>query len=203
MNQMKQSKSSCIPVSGRLRNANGKTVAAVVLVSVMLLLWGRVLLKGRGGPAEAAGSEMNPAESLAVPAVRPVTVVPVELAFEAGRHDVLTSDMFSTDQWEALHAVAEDKPVVVVKEDTREKQLLRKLENIAAMLKLEAIIHAADGTPLQVFVNDAILTVGSVLTVREGPEQYELVLTAIGENEALFDWNGASITLKMTETVEK
>ena len=188
---------------------NGKTIAAVVLVAVMALLWGRVLLKGKDAPAAAnaqgvqqqqsSGQQVNPSTA------RPDRVVTMKLDVLKGRHDLLTSDMFSDANWKEFNLEGNNEPSVDVSlvEDNLEKKHRANLEKLAKTLKLEAVIQGADGKPYQVFVNDAILTVGSVLTVKEGSEQYELILQEVKENEALFNWNKTSITLKMTEMVEK
>ena len=39
------------PVTGGLQNISPKVMAMIVLLAVMGILWGRVLLKGKGGPA--------------------------------------------------------------------------------------------------------------------------------------------------------
>jgi hypothetical protein len=189
-------------MASRLQNASGKTIAAVVLIAFMVLLWGRVLLKGKNAPAAAEAQESQQIEQAAMQAGRPVKLLPVKLTVVKGRHDVLTGDMFSTGHWTAFD-LGNGTASVSATESTLEQRHQANLEKIAAGLKLEAVIRDADGKPYQVFVNDEILTVGSVLTAKEGPDYYELVLKAISENEAMFIWNKTSITLKMTEMVEK
>lgn len=190
------------PVANRLHNANKKTVVAIVLISIMAILWGRVLLKGKGGPATASAQEPLPVEQVTMPTDKPAVFHAVELAQIKGRHDVLSGDMFSTDLWK--ETVVEEKPVEEpLPDDSLEKKHQADLEKISNSFKLEAIIRDAEGKPFQVFVNDKILTVGSVLTVKEGPEEYELVLKGINENEATFIWNETLITMKMTEMVNK
>jgi hypothetical protein len=71
---------------------------------------------------------------------------------------------------------------------------------MAAKMTLEAIIKAEDGTPYQAFVNGKILTVGSTLTVKEGPDQFVLTVTDIKAKEVEFSWNTVSAVLKMAET---
>ena len=206
MNRPKKNNLEKIPVTNRLQNANRKTVVAIVLVCIMALLWGRVLLKGKGGPAAAAAQESQQIEQPSVQSDQPCDILTVKLDVLKGRHDVLAGDMFSTDRWEDFYLEnnKEDNAASVsVPEDTLEIRRQENFKKIAKTLKLEAIIRNADGKPYQVFVDDAILAVGSVLTVKEGPDQYELVLMEISENEAVFTWNKTSITLKMTETVEK
>lgn len=204
MRPSKQSTDRKAPVAGRLQQLNGKTAVAVVLVSVMALLWGRVLLLGKSGPAEASAAESAALLEQAVPEpAEPVgEFVPRKLDMLEGRHDVLAADMFSTERM----AVLADRQVIEPDPQpapTPETDRLAGLEKIAQTLRLEAVIRNAEGRPCQAFVNDAIYTVGSVLTVNEGPEAYELVLRKISENEAVFVWNSTSITLKMTETVDK
>ncbi|MBL7214458.1 MAG: hypothetical protein ISS71_02135 [Phycisphaerae bacterium] len=189
-------------MTSRLRNANGKTVAAIVLVCVMALLWGRVLLKDKAGPATAVAQELQQLEQVNTQPSQSDKILAVKLNVVEGRHDALTSNMFSTDHWRAFD-LGNSAVNISDSQDNLETRHQANLEKIAKTLNLEAMIRDADGKPYQIFVNDAILTVGSVLTVKEGPEQYELTLKEIGENEAVFDWNKTSITLKMTETVEK
>ena len=194
-------------VAGGLQ-MNGKTIAAIVLVAVMALLWGRVLLKGKGGPATANAQGLQqqqlPGQQANQPTVHPDRVVTMKLDVLEGRHDVLTSNIFSGANWKEFDLEGNEASVdVSVVENNLEEKHQANLESLAKRLKLEAVIQGTDGKPYQVFVGDTILTVGSVLTVKEGSEQYELVLQEVKENEALFVWNETSITLKMTETVEK
>ena len=207
MKRKKQNNLNAFPVAARLQNLSGKTLAATVLVSLMAVLWGRVLLKGKGGPAEAGAQEISQQTQTAQLPASPGRIEPVVLEVLKGRHDALTCDMFSAANWKAFSLTGKEevpsKAEVSSQTDNLEKRHQLNLEKMAKTLKLEAVIHNADGIPYQVFVNDAILTVGSVLTVKEGPDQYELSLKEIEENEALFVWNNFSITLKMTETVEQ
>jgi hypothetical protein len=186
--------------AGNLRYPGGKTIAAFVLVSVMAILWGRVLLNGKGGPATASAQDIQPVQQLAGPAAVSFRIEAVELDQLEGRHDVLSQDVFGNRFWTEFET--EPKTEAIVPE-TDEIRLRADLEKIERGIRLEAVIRDADGTPSQVFANDKILAVGSVLTVKEGPVQYEVVLKGLSENEAAFSWNGISITKKMTETVNK
>lgn len=185
--------------AGHLPYPSGKTVAAFVLVGVMAILWGRVLLKGKGGPATASAQDIQPVEQLAGPAAVSFRVEAVELEQLEGRHDVLSGDVFGNSFWTEVETEAKVQAVP----ETEEIRLQADLEKIRQGIRLEAVIRDADGRPCQVFVNDKILAVGSVLTVKEGPVEYEVVLKGISENEAAFSWNGISVTMKMTEMVNK
>ena len=207
MDLKRNNHSKKLAAAGGLRNMNSKTIAAIVLVAVMALLWGRVLLKGKGGPATANAQVLQPQLSGQVnqPTVRPDKIATIKLDVLEGRHDVLSSNIFSDANWKEFDLEGRNEPSVDMSlvENNLEKKHQANLEKLAKTLKLEAVIQGTDGKPYQVFVNDAVLTVGSVLTVKEGSEQYQLVLQKVKENEALFVWNKTSITLKMTEMVEK
>lgn len=201
-------------VSMGLSNLSPKTTAAVVLVSLMAILWGRVLLTGKNGP-KAADAQPDPQAQPALAMAQQPTdvaaaVIGVELSFQSGRHDRLTSDLFSADQWKAFEFHEKEEqavvPVVEVKPQEDPLEKIRKahqgnLDKIAQTLALEAVIDGADGKPCKAFVNEKILAVGSVLTVQEGPETYELTLTELSEKEALFTWNEFSMVLRITESV--
>ena len=53
------------PVTGGLNNISPKVMTMIVLLVIMGILWGRVLLKGTGGPAAAnAQDQMDVADSI-------------------------------------------------------------------------------------------------------------------------------------------
>lgn len=193
-----------ITLLNRLQNVNGKTFAAVVLFTIMGLLWARVLLKGRSGPDTAAAQAQQQMEQTTAQAAEPVKLIPVKLPVLEGRHDVLAADMFSAQRCRLFgNGTEDDNGLATVPKNSGKLKLQANLEKIADTLKLEAVVHNTEGTPFQVFVNDTILTVGSVLTVKEGPQEYELVLKTISENEAVFVWREFTVTVSMAEPVEK
>ena len=205
-----------VPAGGGLQNMSPKTMAAVVLMTVMGLLLGRVLRKGDGGPASAnAATTQQNAEAMAADAAvqsEPafVRIERVQLPVLSGRNDMITKNPFSTDHWKAFafHEVPEpeEKEVAVVKpvvvENTEAKRHQANMKKIAGRLTLEGVIRDVNDVPFQAFVDGKILSVGSVLTVKEGPDKYELALISIEEQEILMIWNDLTVKLKLTETVE-
>lgn len=202
-------------VSMSLQNVSPKTMAAVTLVTLMAVLWGRVLLKGKFGPesANAASRQAqndSPQQADQVVKDTTVQVVAVPLDVLPGRHDRLTNNLFSADNWKAYaFNENESEPVVEVEVEAPQvdpaEQLRRmhqaNLDKIAAALRLEAVILDANGKPSKAFINDKVLSVGTVLTVQEGPETYDLTLSELSKKEALFTWNEFSMELGITETV--
>lgn len=198
-----------MPVTGTLQNISPKTMAMIVLLVVMGILWGKVLLGGRKGPAAANAQELAAEQELtqAAQIKSPLTLKAIALPRLPGRNDVLAHDLFSADKWTAFEfnepQNAEDTgDDADTPEDSVEKENRLKLEKIARQLMLEAVVQDAAGNPSQAYIDDKILSVGSVLTVQEGPKQYVLTVEKISEKEVLLMWNEMSVVLKMVEIFE-
>ena len=197
-----------MPVTGALQNISPKTMAMVVLLAVMGILWGRVLLSGEKGPAVASAQDAAVMQPMAQTGQSDgaLTLKAVTLPRMPGRNDMISHDPFSADRWTAFglegSQTNEHSDVSVDSAEDAEKMHQSRLEKIAQRLKLEAVIQDADGNPFQAFVDDKILSAGSTLTVKEGPDQYELTLEKISKKEVLFTWNKISVVLKMAETFE-
>ena len=208
MNPRKTMQTKKIPVTGTLQNISPKTMVMVVLLAVMGILWGRVLLGGKKGPAAAQAQEMSALQQAVAEqqSGSDMTLKAVTLPEIPGRNDKLSHDLFSADKWTAFglgdSTVAENSDVTVDTSGNTEMMQQLKLQRIAERLTLEAVIQDADGNPFQAFVDGKILSVGSILTVKEGPDRYELILEKISEKEVVFTWNDISVVLKMAETFE-
>jgi len=189
-------------------NISPKTMTMIVLVSVMAILWGRVLLKGSDGPASAKAQDQEDVQDIiAETSGEPVQIQAVELPVLPGRNDRISNDLFTSQNWTAFdlagnQTAANGGVKVDTENNSVELEHRTRLERIAERLKLEAVICDAQNRPHQAFVDDKILSVGSTLTVKEGPDQYELVLKKISDKEVTFSWNEMSIVLKMVETFE-
>lgn len=192
-----------IPVAVSLRDVSPKTIAMVALLGVMGILWGRVLLKD--GPEKAAAGQVE--SSLAqqgIQSEQPVSleIESIELPQISGRNDCLTNNFFVANDWNALRLNGNVNNEINTSDDSIERALKLKLEQISKRLTLEAVIKDGGGTPHQAFIDGKILSVGNTLTVQEGPDQYVLTLKNISENEVTFSWNKVSVVLKIPETYE-
>ena len=196
------------PVTGGLQNISPKVMAMVVLLVVMAILWGRVLLKGTGGPAAANAQDQEYIQdTISDMASKALEIKAVELPMLPGRNDRVSNNLFSSENWTAFelnHNQDDSKGGVKVDGTGHATELTHRsrLERIAGRLKLEAVICDAQNRPFQAFVEDKILSVGSTLTVQEGPDQYVLMLEEISQKEVSFSWNEMSVVLKMAETFE-
>ncbi len=193
------------PAPGGLQNISPKVMAMVVLLAVMAILWGRVLLKGTGDPAAANAQDQASIQEI-VPDL-PLQIEAVELPVLPGRNDRVSNDLFSAENWTAFGLNQNSNTPnggvkIGVTGDSVELAHRSSLARIAGRLKLEAVICDAQNRPFQAFVDDKILSVGSTLTVKEGPDQFVLMLEKISEKEVVFSWNEMSVVLKMAETFE-
>ncbi len=64
------------------------------------------------------------------------------------------------------------------------------------------MIQSADGSGMQAYIEDKVLTVGQVLTVRRSSHAYELTVTEITPQQVKLMWNTYAISLKITESHE-
>jgi hypothetical protein len=208
MNHINKMQMKKIHATGALQNISPKTMAMIVLLAVMGILWGRVLLSGKEGPAVANAQDAAVIQPMTQTAQSDgaLTLKAVALPHVPGRNDTMSHDPFSADRWTAFGLEGSQNndrsDVRVDSAEDAEKMHQSRLEKIAQRLTLEAVIQDADGNPFQAFVDDKILSVGSTLTVKEGPDQYELTLEKISEKKVSFTWNKISVVLKMAETFE-
>ena len=198
-----------MPVTGALQDINPKVMVMTVLLAVMGILWGRVLLGEKKGPAAANAQDLTDLErsKLNAGTEETLSLKAVALPQLPGRNNVLTHDLFSPNKWTAFsfngsQGGGRSGVSINGSDNTVAMTHQLRLEEVAKRLTLEAVIQDADGKPSQAFVDDKILSVGSKLTVQEGPDQYELTLEKISNKEVLFTWNKISVILKMTEAFE-
>ena len=91
------------PVTGGLQNISPKVMAMIVLLVVMGILWGRVLLKGTGGPAAANAQDQDYIDNLiSDTAPEAVEIEAVQLPVLPGRNDRVSNDLFSSENWTAF-----------------------------------------------------------------------------------------------------
>lgn len=175
-----------------------KTVTAAVLVSLMGLMWLRLLFQG--GPKSAEAEPIAAAEVTASPAAAPFSVRAAPLTFQKGFHDQLHRDPFSaaSARWfgAAPEAAAEVEAGLSEAERERQKHE-RNLKEIADYLTIEAIIHNADGSR-QAFASGKVVMTGSKLKVARNGHIYELTAEEITDTEVIFTWQAFSITVTMS-----
>jgi len=179
----------------RLAAEKKKTVTAICLIAVMIIMWAKVL--SRKSPATAAAALRNEVVNVEGSDLES-NISFIELPVVEGRNDVLKRDFFAVGDWQDFIRNKEGKnlneDVNVVSRRNREV-----VKRVAEKLKLEAI--GLDGNP-QVFINSKLLSVGDKLFVKDGGNTYECEVVSIEENAVLIKCGEAEITLKLAKVIE-
>ncbi|NIP24234.1 MAG: hypothetical protein GWN67_02585 [Phycisphaerae bacterium] len=181
----------------RLAAEKKKTVTAVCLIALMILMWARVLGKKSPETADASQRQENVNQDGSGSNVE-LNVSFIELPKIPGRNDVLTRDFFAANGWRNFNREQENygnKEVSVFSEDGNEDIVRR----VAQRLRVEAIVK--DGNP-QAFINGKLLSVGDKFLVRNGGVKYECEVVGIEENVVVIKCGQAEIKLKVMKAVE-
>lgn len=183
-------------ILNRLVAQKKKTAIAVSLVTLMVFMWVRVLVRKGPQSATAAIAIQDVNDSQTNPEVR---ISFVELPKVEGRNDVLTRDFFAVGNWPDFIRGEQEKPVeeereVMVDEGNDNEDVVKR---IAEKLKLEAIVL---GEHPQAFINDRLLSVGDKLVVGSGIYIYECEVSEIKENEVSIKCGETEVTLELAQT---
>jgi hypothetical protein len=181
--------------------SQGKIILAVVLIGVMGFLWIRVFLRGKPAAASAKPATSKASQTAAAvksaPAVR-LSYVP--LAVVPGRQDRLARDLFSVPDsavfpWQQKAVPQAEQPNAVTPiEDPWDKQIRPFMERIV----VDAIGTDPKGTA-QAFIQDRFLSIGDVLSLKQGQQQYELKVKEIHSNSVVLEWQDHAVILRMSE----
>jgi hypothetical protein len=178
-----------------------KTAVALCLITVMALMWARVLGKKTAEGAEALVKiEQLNAEALNASVNSKPKRSSAQLPKVKSRNDTLTRDFFVSNGWQDFAKGSQGrgsaiKEVSVVSKEGSEEVVRR----VAGKLNLQAILSAENP---QVFINDKMLSVGGKLVIREGVDTFECEVVDIQENKVCIRFEDARITLKLARAEE-
>jgi len=168
-----------------------KSILAVGLVAIMVIMWVRVLTGKKPKSGAAAPSQASTAQS-ADPA--PVKFRFVELAKIEGRNDRIRRDFFSAD---ALTAFRRDSTGRSTGTDTEvrmgtNQQSQEVVTRAAQKLRLAAVLEGP-----RAFINDRLVGVGETLSVRDGTATYVFEVVRIHDDSVLVRCKEREVTLKL------
>ncbi len=191
--------------AGRLLNRlaldHKKTVVALGLSAITVIMWVRVLLGQKPESAAAGPEAVSPGTAQQEP---PALVRFIELPKLPGRHDAIHRDFFAVQnrayfQPNGARNASTDAEVHIVSSD----QAREVIQRVAQRLKLEAVLWSEDpGKDPQVFVNDRLLRAGEKLTVRDGADSIEFEVLRIYEGSVLMGCGGTRLTLKLAQYLD-
>lgn len=185
----------------RLALDRRRTVVALGLSAIMVIMWVRVLL-GQKPESAAAGPELAQLEM--VQQAPPVLVRFIELPKLPGRNDSIHRDFFAVQnrayfQPKGAWNTSTDAEVQIVSSDHAREVIQR----VAQRLKLEAVLWSDDpGKAPQVFINDRLLRTGEKLTVKDGATSIEFEVLQIYDGSVLMGSGGTRLTLKLAQYLD-
>jgi hypothetical protein len=181
-------------VGNPIRNVPPKTLAAVVLVAVMGLLWARVLL--RSGPDTALADPSTADIDLAVQenVESAIQIRAVDLPEIGGRHDVIAADFFRADRCLAWGQKTESAAPTTEATDNQ-----RMVNELIKAIALEAIIKDAQGNAEKACMNGSLVAAGSVLQVPVRNEMQSVRVMTIEPGHVRLMWQDRSIDIEMPD----
>ena len=171
-----------------------KAVLAFCLITLMIVMWVKMLTRTSPNAAEAGLMvSLIDMETQSEPEMR---ISFIELPKVAGRNDLIVRDFFASNGWQDFidsqgrKSAGVEKINIVIGDD---QEVIRK---VADNLRLEAIVSSED--PLA-FINDKVLRAGDKLSVDDGIDGYECEVVEIKENIVVMKCRESRITLKLTQ----
>jgi hypothetical protein len=178
----------------RLALGGKRTAVALGLLSVMAVMWVRVLTGHKPGVAAAAGEPVPPA---AARPELPPQIRLIELPRVVGRNDFIYRDFFTMQGRTCFQpnggarTTSTDPEVRVIVTNHAQEVVHR----VASRLKLEAVLHWS--VDPQVFLNDQLLRVGDKLIVKDETDSVEFEVLRIYENAVLVGAAGTQVRLQV------
>jgi hypothetical protein len=194
MNKQTTKATSTVTLGNPVRNVEPKTVAAVILVAVMGVLWVRVLFRSGAEPALADSSTAAIDSMQQAKEDSEVQIRPVSLAEIPGRHDRIAADFFRADRCSAwTPKTVASVPVAKPADDKNTVNELMKA------ITLEAIIKNAEGKPEKACINGMLVTAGSVLQITVRNEIRSVRVMAVQPGRVQLNWQDRSIDIEMPD----
>jgi len=181
----------------RLAAGGKKTVVAFGLLALMAFMWVRVLIGHRPGAAEAAPERT---QEPSLPKEKPVRARFIELPKVPGRNDSIHSDFFAVRDWARFQQETAPRAGTATEvQTTSENHAQEVIQRIAQRLRVGAVLHSDNS---QAFVNDQLLKVGDIVTVKDGADSFDFEVQTIHEDAVLVECKGIRLTLKLAQSLE-
>lgn len=168
-----------------------KTILALCLIALMVLMWTRIFAKKTPVAAQAAlvTKQVEEKEQESTP----IKVSYIELPRIQGRNDAITRNFFDPNGWSGF------MPDGKYLSDSQRANVAQNLVNlrsrlIHAGLKLEAI--ELGGNPC-VFINGRLLSIGDKFTLKDEADTYECEVVRIENNLVFINYGGVEIEFKL------
>ena len=172
-----------------------KTVAAFALVTIMAIMWFRVLTGRKPGSANAAAE----AQQSQGQAQRQTDVRFYALPRIPGRNDRIGRNFFTVHDWDGFptnsdrESTSTDPEVQIATTDPTQEVVAR----VAQGLNVEAVLWSENP---KAFINDQLFQVGDTLTRKDGAESYVFEVVRIEADAVLVRCRERQLTLKLAQS---
>jgi len=184
-----------VDTARQMPQINGKTILACGLVLVLIFMWIKVFIGGSDSTEEADATTII--KNVAKTQKKEVKFKRLQLPFEFGRHDRLTTDIFAPRNTEISNGKDGSSRDSNAEEKIKsQKDAAAKLAN---KLELDAIILGADKLSHQAFINGKLQVGGDKLEVKLNDKIYELIVVEVFHNKVVLKWNEYTISVRMAK----
>jgi hypothetical protein len=191
-------KNSDLELLRKLPVPKGKIIVAVALVAVMGAMWLRLLLRDKGtGPSVAGAAVVSEDVAGVVGGESAGRISYIELPVVAGRHDVLTRDVFTTRNWRAFRSVG--GAVIAIGDGDSGTITADDITKMEGLIKLDGIIASDGSAMVEAFIDGKLVSIGSKVAVEYNNRLLELVVTEIHKNRVVLRWEKFTLNVKMPQ----
>jgi hypothetical protein len=172
-----------------------KLIAAMLLLTVMAILWVRVLV-GKGKPANVSAALVAKSNDNIPVQIQSGGVEYVKLLYVAEKHDAIVNDSFSAGNLSQFKKQEDAKDKQLNPSGTTEEHFDTPAEAAGASLNLVAIVN--EKTP-QAYIADMLLEKGQSFDFTYHGEIYRFRILNITADKVELDCNGIIITKRIPQ----
>jgi hypothetical protein len=173
-----------------------KLIAAMILLTIMAVLWARMFI-GKSKPASASASILVNPKVVSSP-IPSGEVEYIKLPHIPQRHDAITNDFFSADNFSRFNRQEEVKADKQLNPSAAtEKQFDSPAQAAAASLELIAIV--TDSKKPQAYIGEWLLETGQSFDYTFHEKIYRFKVSKITADKVELDCNGIIITKRIPQ----
>ena len=174
-----------------------KVVIALCLVSIMILMWARVIMKK--APKAAGAAQKTDQNDVENGSDSGVDVTFIELPRIEGRHDVINRDFFASNGWKDFYSNDNKNSNDNIEVNVVSASDIEEIERIVKeKLKLEAV--GLGGSP-RALINDKMLSIGEKISILDRNKEYECEVVEIKADSVVISCLETEVTLKIKQMI--
>ena len=180
-----------------------KMIIAAALISLMIFMWGRVILSSRvSNDASAADVKTQAAiENTQQQTIQEIKIDYIELPVIPGRNDKLSRNFFDADNFSAFPLDPEGSYVSGSKSQKTNvsQDQSQIIDQIAQTIRVDAIIVGQESGIGEAFIEERLLSNGSTFDVEHKGRIYEFEVVEVFESKVVLKWEDVTVTIKMSQ----